>query len=276
MLSTIEGSIVSVMLVLLSGTAALSQAPVPSNDAFTTTIRVLLEDSHDQSRVPGAKYNFGQTYFHEMLVKTGAKVETTTGVQGKVRRALSLDLLKGYDLVISHGKYNTGPTIRHPFLDEEIEAIGDYVVRGGFLMVISGVLGREDEPQFYNPLLKQFGVAISNDLAPGKVAALSDMEDPLIHGVPFIYPIWGGTLNLSNPNARVLASFDKKPVLAYVPYGEGFVIVVGGGTAWMNQGFTPRDDDSEVQKTVRENKVRLMMNLLRWVDICRRHPAVSK
>src|SRR5436190_13333054 len=192
-----QASGMMMMVMILITHAAISRDAEPVDEEFTTDIRILLEDSHDQSRVPGPQYNFGQTYFHEMLVKTGATVETTTGVQGRARQPLSLEFLKRYQLVISHGKYNTGPTITHPFLDEEIEAVGDYVVRGGFFMVISGLGGMDDGPQFYNPLLKQFGIAVSNDPSPGKVATLKDMEDPVIRAVPFIYPVWGGTSVLS-------------------------------------------------------------------------------
>lgn len=277
---TMRCQLIGLMLLLLAmlllTPAAHSRDAEPVDEEFTTDIRILLEDSHDQSRVPGPQYNFGQTYFHEMLVKTGATVETTTGVQGRARQPLSLEFLKRYQLVISHGKYNTGPTITHPFLAEEIEAVGDFVARGGFFMVISGLIGLNDNPQFYNPLLKQFGIAVSNDPSPGKVATLRDMEDPLIRAVPFIYPIWGGTLELSNRSARVLGSIDKKPVLATVPYGDGEVIAFAGGSSWLNQGFTPRATDSDAQKRVLEDKTRLMTNVLRWIDFMHHHAVKGK
>ena len=252
--------------------------------ALRPAVRVLLEDLHNQSRISD-NGNFGQPCVKRVLTEEGAVVDCTmnelkAGNDGQ--RRLTMAFLRKYDLVISHGRYNgtapcgaapgsvlknyKTPQIVEVFADDEIKALRDYIAEGGFVLAISGggTLGYGCGLPLYNPLLRPFGVEVDNVKSEGLGAPSlpRDREHPLLHDIDALFPVFPTTLTVTNPAAIHLAFLKDKPLLTTVPHGLGWLIVLGGGSGWMNQGM----DNPKLQERAGQNR-QLLRNLVGWVSV---------
>ena len=209
-------------------------------------IRVLLETLHHEATLKDLRFNFSQLILKTVLSEEGALVEDSTTVFGSPEN-LSKEGLKPYDLIILNGRLR-GPHTPEAFAPETLKLFEDHVFRGGFLLVIAGSadLGTGESLPFYNPLLTQFGMTFNDRPAtlPGTQIRPSqleqDREHPLLHELEMLYPCHGTTLKLTNRKAHALAFLGDEPCLAVAPHGFGWVIALGGGSGWMNQGMDPQ------------------------------------
>lgn len=209
-------------------------------------IRVLLETMHHEATLKDLRFNFSQLILKTVLGEEGALVEDSATVFGSPEK-LSKEGLKPYDLIILNGRLSGDLTPR-VFSPETLKLLEDHVFRGGFLLVIAGSadFGKGEALPFYNPLLTQFGMTFNDRPAtvPGTQMRPSqleqDREHPLLRELEMLYPCHGTTLKLTNRKAHALAFLGDEPCLAVVPHGFGWVIALGGGSGWMNQGMDPQ------------------------------------
>jgi hypothetical protein len=229
-------------------------------------VRVLLEDTHRQARNQG-RYNFAQGVMARVLEEEGATVESSSRLVSP-GRDLTVELLSRFDMVIMNGRYR--PDNAAAFAAETIQAVERYVYTGGFLFVIAwgGHIGDGDHFSFYNPLLKPYGIKLDTTEFLYKPALVDrrGKEHPLMKDLDFIRPLHGTTLTTSNPKSWVLARIDDKPCLCVVPHGLGWVVVLGGGSGWQNQGMEDRPPFKPDAERVEVNQ-RLVRNLAGWLRI---------
>jgi hypothetical protein len=210
-------------------------------------VSVLLEDLHNQSRTGGTEgsANFGQDKLKGVLEGSGAEVSDTLMLLANVppaERKLTPALLSRFDVVISNGRYaSPSPRIVEFFAKEEIEALDDYMRRGGIFFAIcaGATLGKGCVPPLYNPLLKDFGVQVAFDENPGSrdVPAVKSFKHPLLEDIPALRLLFATSLQVTNREAKALFKLDNRPVMVVIPRGKGALIVAGGGSGWMNQGI---------------------------------------
>lgn len=232
-------------------------------------IRVLLETLHHQSRlIPGK--NFSQTIMAQVLKEEGAEVEESHRVVERVEELTEAEF-GAYDLVIMNGRYS-GERQPDTFSPEVLKALDNYVISGGYLLVISGGsgLGGGVSLPFYNPLTSRYGVEVQpgpGRTGPALTPTLRDQEHPLVRDIEVLYPCHGTTLKLTNREAVPLAFLDKEPCLAVVPRGFGWVIILGGGSGWMNQGMDPTIVTNKGQPERMEANQKLIRNLMDWLQL---------
>jgi hypothetical protein len=232
-------------------------------------IRVLLETLHHQSRlIPGR--NFSQTMMAQVLKEQGAEVEESHRVLERAEELTEAEF-SAYDLVVMNGRYS-GKREPDAFSPEVLKALDNYVISGGYLLVISGGsgLGAGVSLPFYNPLMSRYGVEVLP--GPGRTGraltpTLQDQEHPLVRDIEALYPCHGTTLKLTNREAVPLAFLDKEPCLAVVPRGFGWVIILGGGSGWMDQGMDPAIITNKGQTERMEANQKLIRNLVDWLQL---------
>ena len=187
--------------------------------------RILLDFSHNESDIRGlGVYNFSQYTAYTLLRENGFEVGTNAD------RKLWRDLLSGYELLMLHCKY-AGPI--DPFVPSEIAAITDYVTVGGSLFVLGwGSGGGVDHPDFYNPLLKEFGIQLKPipdpEFRKAENLAASVFGD--VHEIALQCPA-----EIVGAGYDVLGSAATgESLLVKGRYGEGSVFVSGLGMAFMD------------------------------------------
>ena len=201
------------------------QSDTTASVASTQDRRVLLDFSHNESDIRGlGVYNFSQYTAYTLLQESGFEVETN------VDRKLWRDLLSGYDVLMLHCKY-AGP-IDH-FVPSEIAAITDYVAAGGSLFVLGwGSGGGVDHPDFYNPLLKEFGIQLKPipdpEFRKAEKLAASVFQDVREIALQCPAEIVGEGYDVLGRAAT------GEPLLVKRSYGEGSVLVSGMGMAFMD------------------------------------------
>jgi len=219
---------------------ALLASDMLAQDTPAAGVRVLLEDLHRQAR-DQERYNFAQGILARVLEDEGLQVESSHSIF-KSPKELTPEALSKFDLIVMNGRYR--PDFGAAFAPETIRAVREYVLAGGFLLVVAsgGHVGDGDHFSFYNPLLKPFGVQFDVTQAMYGHAEVDprSREHPLTKDMDFIRPLHGTTLTTSNPQAWILARLNKQPCLAFIPHGLGWVCVLGGGSGWMNQGMDPK------------------------------------
>ncbi|MDE0313772.1 MAG: hypothetical protein OXM61_02630 [Candidatus Poribacteria bacterium] len=206
----------------------ISTFAVKSTDAENTPTnnrRVLLDFSHNESDTRSlGVYNFSQYTAYKLLRENGFKVETNPD------KKLWKDLLSDYDELMLHGKY-AGPIV--PFVPSEIEAITDYVANGGTLFVLCwGSGGGAEMPDFYNPLLKDFGIELKPIPDPDfrKAENLSAEIFPDVNEIALQCPA-----EIVGEGYDVLGSASTgEDLLVKKRYDKGTVLVSGMGMAFMD------------------------------------------
>jgi hypothetical protein len=232
---------------MASQTIVEAQAgPSVSATANKPAIRVLLETMHHEATLKGLRFNFSQLMLKTVLREEGALVEDSATVFGSPEK-LSKEGLKPYDLIILNGRLS-GDLSPKAFSPETLKLLEEHVFRGGFLLVIAGSadFGKGEALPLYNPLLSQFGMTFND--RPATVSGTQirpseleqDREHPLLRELEILYPCHGTTLKLTNHKAHALAFLGDEPCLAVVPHGFGWVVALGGGSGWMNQGMDPQ------------------------------------
>ncbi len=187
--------------------------------------RVLLDFSHHESDIHGlGVYNFSQYTAYRLLQGEGCEVATNTD------RHLLHDYLKDYGLLILHSKY-AGPI--RPFIPSEIAGITDFVSEGGKLFVAcSGSGGGADHPDFYNPLLRAFGLEVGNIDKPDFHEATLTMDDSSQENMRIVLQC---PAEIIGTNYTVLAAAPSgKPVIVKRNIGKGLVVVSGAGMAFQD------------------------------------------
>ncbi len=231
-------------------------------------IRVLLEDLHGQSRDRDGGLNFAQGALARVLTQEGARVSSASRVLKSPDR-LTAEALQAYDLVVMNGRY-TG--VAAPFFaPETVRTFDRYVKGGGFLLVIAGGarLGDGRQAGFYNALLAPSGVRFdAAERVPDFAGVIRrrDLEHPLTQRLDRLCPLHGTTLSSRNPQARYLAYLDNKPCLAVAPHGLGWIVALGGGSGWMNQGLETAPPIARDPRIAEPNR-QFLRNLAAWVKM---------
>lgn len=196
-----------------------------AEDTPTNNRRVLLDFSHNESDIRGlGVYNFSQYTAYSLLRRNGFEVGTNAD------KKLWKDLFSGYDVLMLHSKY-AGPIV--PFVPSEIEAISEYVADGGTLFVLCwGSGGGADDPDFYNPLLKDFSIELKPIPDPDFRKA-ENLSAEIFHDV--------NEIALQCPAEIVGEGYDVlgnastgEDLLVKKRYGKGTVLVSGMGMAFMD------------------------------------------
>ena len=220
-----------------------------TEDLPVTDRRTLLDFSHNESDIRGlGVYNFSQYTAYTLLQKNGFEVGTNAD------KKLWKDLLSGYDVLILHSKY-AGPI--DPFVPSEIEAISEYVANGGTLFVLCwGSGGGADGPDFYNPVLKDFGIELKPIPEP-EFRKAENLSAEIFHDV--------NEIALQCPAEIVGKSYDVlgsaatgEHLLVKKRYGKGTVLVSGMGMAFMDS-YMGRKDERAI------NNQQAFVNLIRSI-----------
>ena len=194
---------------------------------------ILLDFSHNESNIQGlGMYNFSQYTAYSLMRKYVSNVATNPD------RKLLKGLLSGYDVLVLHSKY-AGPII--PFAPSEIEAITDYVVNGGTLFVLCwGSGGGADDPDFYNPVLKDFGIELKPIPDP-KFRKAENLDSVIFQDV--------SEIALQCPAKIIGKGYDVlgsaptgEDLLVKKRYGKGTVFVSGMGMAFMDSYMGGKDE----------------------------------
>ena len=223
----------------------------PSKPEFTspTDQWILLDFSHNESNIQGlGVYGFSQYTAYSLLRKHVSKVGTNPD------RKLSKALLSSYDVLMLHSKY-AGPI--DPFAPSEIEAITGYVTNGGTLFVLCwGSGGGADDPDFYNPVLENFGIELKPIPEP-KFRKAENLDPEIFHDV--------NEIALQCPAEIVGKTYDVlgsaatgEHLLVKQGYGQGSVFVSGMGMAFQDS-YMGRKDERAI------NNQRAFVNLMRSI-----------
>ena len=206
-----------------------------TEDLPVTDRRILLDFSHNESDIRGlGVYNFSQYTVCTLLQRNGFEVGTNAD------KKLWKDLLSGYDVLMLHSKY-AGPT--DPFVPSEIEAITDYVANGGTLFVLCwGSGGGADDPDFYNPVLKDFGIELKPIPDP-EFRKAENLSGEIFSDV--------SEIALQCPAEIVGEGYDVlgnsstgEDLLVKKRYSKGTVLVSGMGMAFMDSYMGGKDERS--------------------------------
>ncbi len=212
-----------------------------------TAGRILLDFSHNESDIRGlGVYNFSQYTAYTLLRENGFEIGTNSD------KKLWQNLLSGYDVLLLHCKY-AGPIVH--FVPSEIEAIKDYVANGGSLFVLCwGGGGGANNPDLYNPLLKEFDIELKPipDAAFRKAENLAAEIFQDISDIALQCPA-----EIVGKGYEVLGSAASgEHLLVKRGYGEGAVFVSGMGMAFQDS-YMGGNDERAI------NNQRAFVNLMR-------------
>ena len=201
--------------------------PVPKNKL------ILLDESQNESSVFN-RGNSGQWIGARLLFDAGFVVHTNGRYGSIVRKGIPTpDVMSRYGLIIMNNTYRT--TTSPPLPDALIDNLVSYVEGGGSLMVIAGGFslwgGREVE--FYNPLMKRFGIGFAerSELPRASAPARAVSGGPI--GEPFdFHPEYG--VEVMPDGGTVLAYYGSLPIAVVKNYGLGKIVALGTGMGFLN------------------------------------------
>lgn len=196
-----------------------------------------------------------------ILTQAGYTVHTNDARAGAGRgqQVLTPEALRLYGLVVLNLRY--GGVAKPSIPPDVIKVLVRYVETGGSLLVVASgkELGAGETGEYYNPLLKPFGLHFEPEVSLSLADARAT-NHPAMKNLSTFRQMRGVPVQVGD--GVVLALVDDHPVIGLARYGQGRVIAAGIGQVFVGDMLSRRALGNEGQS---EANRKLLVNLVSYL-----------